>query len=217
MFTGIVEELGRIDSWKSDTILRIGCQKVLEDLNLGDSVAVNGICLTAIEIGSNYFDANVSLETKARWAQLNYGIGARVNLERALQLQSRLGGHLVQGHVDDTAQVLSRKDLGEFIEFKIQLKQKLFPYLVEKGSITIDGVSLTINHLEGTLVSLMIVPHTLEKTCLMDRNSGSLVNIEVDIMGKYVLRQISWLKAESPKEQSLTLSDLVKAGFTRGV
>lgn len=217
MFTGIVEELGRIDSWKSETTIRISCSKVLEDLNLGDSVAVNGICLTAVEISSNYFDANVSAETKTRWANSNYSVGARVNLERALQLQTRLGGHLVQGHVDDTAQLISKKDLGEFIELKVQLDKKLYPYLVEKGSITIDGVSLTINELNDTLVTLTIVPHTLEKTCLLDRQLGDKVNIEVDVMGKYVLRQISWLQSDTQDKKGMTLSDLMNAGFTKGL
>jgi riboflavin synthase len=217
MFTGIIEELGRVDSWKSETTIRISCNKVLSDLKLGDSVAVNGICLTAIEITSSYFDANVSTETKARWANNNYSVGAKVNLERALQLQTRMGGHLVQGHVDDTAQLVSKKDLGDFIELKIQLDKKLYPYLVEKGSITIDGVSLTINDLNNTLVTLTIVPHTLEKTCLLDRNPGDMVNIEVDVMGKYVLRQISWLKGNTQEKKSMNLSDLMNAGFTKGM
>ncbi|PCJ19886.1 MAG: riboflavin synthase [Candidatus Cloacimonadota bacterium] len=213
MFTGIVEELGKVKFWESDTILRIECKLVLQDLNLGDSIAVNGICLTAIKIGQNYFDANVSLETKNRWAEQNYCVGAKVNLERALQLQTRLGGHLVQGHVDDVAKIISKKKLGDFIEFKVQLNDKLFPYLVEKGSITIDGISLTINALDKTLISLMVVPHTLKKTCLLDRGLNDLVNIEVDIMGKYVLRQISWLKTDSLEDSNISLSSLIKAGF----
>lgn len=181
MFTGIVEEIGFVKGFtrnSNSADIIIGCKTVLEDTKIGDSIAINGVCQTVVELTSDSFKANVSEETLRVTNFSNIKTGANVNLERALTPSTRMGGHIVQGHVDFTA-----KYLGD-MKFEIPDEQK--KYVVKKGSITINGVSLTVAQIEGSVFSIAIIPHTLENTTLKDLKYSDLVNIETDILGKYV-------------------------------
>ncbi len=158
----------------------------LDDPAEGESIAINGVCLTAREINSRNFWADVSPETLARTALGILPVGGIVNLERALRLSDRLGGHLVSGHVDAVTEVISSKKNGQFTIFSFQTPANLDRYIVEKGSITINGISLTVNSCKGGKFSISIIPHTLEVTTLGGMRPGNTVNLEVDIIGKYV-------------------------------
>ena len=194
MFTGIVEELGTVEAvdWQSDAVrLTLRAEVVLEDTRLGDSISVNGCCLTVTERTGATWTADVMAETLAKTALGALEPGHRVNLERAATLGSRLGGHLVQGHVDAVGYVV-RRDPGEHWDVvTISMPRDLAPYLVNKGSITVDGVSLTVveAHHDGFTVSL--IPETMRRTTLGFREPGDAVNLEVDVIGKYVARQLA--------------------------
>ena len=192
MFTGIVEELGRVEAFDrhaSGARLLIGCARVLSDLTLGASIAVNGVCLTAVDIREDGFSADLSPETLERTTLGDLNSGARVNLERPLSLGARLGGHLVQGHVDGTGAIESLRALGDGNrELIVRVPRELDRFVVYKGSITIDGISLTIASLEGGLVKVAIIPHTYEVTNLSSRRPGDRVNIECDVIARYVAR-----------------------------
>ncbi len=189
MFTGIVEEIGivnRISSQSDGVILSIEADKVLDDLKLGDSVAVNGVCLTAIDIKSDAFSADVSFETLSR---SNIGSLKRndvVNLERALKVSDRLSGHIVLGHVDSKALVSNIQKRGNFYILKIVIDPYIYRHCVKKGSIAIDGISLTISDLNSSFLEVAVIPHTFENTNLKYKKSSDYVNIEVDVLGKYV-------------------------------
>jgi len=192
VFTGIVEELGRVEAFDrhaSGARLLIGCARVLSDLTLGASIAVNGVCLTAVDIREDGFSADLSPETLERTTLGDLNSGARVNLERPLSLGARLGGHLVQGHVDGTGAIESLRALGDGNrELIVRVPRELDRFVVYKGSITIDGISLTIASLEGGLVKVAIIPHTYEVTNLSSRRPGDRVNIECDVIARYVAR-----------------------------
>jgi riboflavin synthase len=191
MFTGIIEEVGTVGGWLRNNLLRINCRKINNDFHLGDSISVNGICLTINNFDDSGFSADVSLETQKRWCAKNYQTGCRVNLERALSASGRLGGHFVQGHVDGIGLLQSIRRGGDFIELSIALSQQLEKFVAEKGSIAIDGISLTVNKVENNIIFLMIIPHTYQNTALAFRNEGSGCNVEVDILAKYVARLIN--------------------------
>jgi len=187
MFTGIVEETGRVEA--AGTRLSIGCSHVLSDLTLGASIAVNGVCLTAVEIRADGFSADLAPETLARTNLGDLKPNDRVNLERPLTLQTRLSGHIVQGHVDGTGTVEALRALGDGNwELLVQVPRDLDRYLVYKGSITIDGISLTIASVDDGLVKVAIIPHTYQATNLAGRKPGERVNIECDIIAKHVDR-----------------------------
>ena len=180
MFTGIVEELGTLVS-RRDARIRIGAALVLEDASLGDSIAVNGCCLTVVARGDEWWEADLSPETLERTGLVDLVGGDRVNLERPLRLADRLGGHLVQGHVDATAEVLAPVP-----DLRVSVPEGLGRYLVAKGSITVDGVSLTVAELDDTSFTVAVIPHTSEVTNLGGRRVGDRVNLEVDVVAKYV-------------------------------
>lgn len=185
MFTGIVEEQGRVESIRPEAggaRLRIECRMVLADMSLGASIAVNGVCLTAVEIGEDGFSADLARETLDRSNLGDLKPGDRVNLERPLSLQSRLSGHLVQGHVDTTATVESLNET----ELIVRLPPEFDRYLVYKGSICIDGISLTIASVADGLVRVAIIPHTYAATNLSGRRRGDRVNIECDMIARHV-------------------------------
>lgn len=193
MFTGIVEEVGEIISvnrGKDSVSLSIKADLVLEDVRLGDSISTNGVCLTVTKVSTDYFVADVMPETLRRSNLRFLKTGSKVNLERALQLSDRLGGHLVSGHVDGVAKVEWRKQEGnaELFHFNIVEKNEgeIGKYLVEKGSIAVDGISLTIVNCTGDNFTVSIIPHSKEQTTLAARQTGDYVNLEVDIIGKYV-------------------------------
>jgi riboflavin synthase len=187
MFTGIVEELGTVET--TGEKLRIRCSAVLSDLTPGASIAVNGVCLTAIEIAADGFAADVSPETLRRSNLGDLEPGSPVNLERPVTPATRLSGHIVQGHVDGTGELLSIEALGaDNWWLTVQAPWELNRYLVEKGSIAIDGISLTIASLENGVVEMTILPHTFANTTLGAAKPGSRVNIEVDVLAKHVER-----------------------------
>ncbi|HTT60316.1 MAG TPA: riboflavin synthase [Bryobacteraceae bacterium] len=194
MFTGIVEELGAVESMQSQAAgarLKIRCRKVLTDMSEGASIAVNGVCLTAVDVGADSFTADVAPETLRRSNLVALRALSRVNLERPLTPDSRLSGHIVQGHVDATGEFLSLEALGdENWWLKVRVPAELDPYLVYKGSVAIDGISLTIAALEGGVLSVTIIPHTYRNTTLGAYQPGSRVNIECDILAKHVEKLI---------------------------
>jgi riboflavin synthase len=192
VFTGIVEETGKVEAFdrhKSGARLLIGCSRVLSDMTLGASIAVNGVCLTAVDIRQDGFSADLSPETLARTTLEELHPGASVNLERPLSLQTRLGGHLVQGHVDGTGTIEALRKIGDGNwELLVRVPQDLERFLVYKGSITIDGISLTIASVNDAVVKVAIIPHTHEVTNLPARKAGDRVNIECDVIARYVAR-----------------------------
>jgi riboflavin synthase, alpha subunit len=194
MFTGIIQSVGKIDSVQaigSDLRLSIACPNLsLQDVKSGDSIAVNGACLTATDVSEQHFEALVSQASLAVTVGLNQP--QAVNLEKALRLSDRLGGHLVSGHVDGVGSVLNFEQLGECWKLDIRAPHALSKYIAQKGSIAVNGVSLTINSIEQDVFSMNLIPHTLENTTLQFLAVGSLVNLEVDQIARYVDRMAQW-------------------------
>ncbi len=188
MFTGIVEETGKVQT-VTDRKIVIECHEVLENTKIGDSIAVNGVCLTVTEIGKNSFSADISPETFKVSCKLK--LGDIVNLERAMSANGRFGGHIVSGHVDGVATIVGLKNTGEFYDLQIKLANEEAKYVIRKGSITINGISLTIASVKDNLINIAIIPHTYENTCLKSLKMGDLVNIEVDILAKYIEKFLS--------------------------
>jgi riboflavin synthase len=193
MFTGIVEELGRVAALEetSDAARLRVFGSGLDDLSLGDSVAVNGVCLTAAQTHDDGFTADVTRETLQRSTLGALASGDPVNLERAVTPTTRLGGHLVQGHVDGVATVTARRPAEHWEEVDLVLPETLSSYVVEKGSITLDGVSLTVVAIAGDTVTVSLIPETLRRTTLGSRAVGDRLNVEVDILAKYVEKLLS--------------------------
>lgn len=196
MFTGIVEEIGKIKSFDGKKLV-VECKKVLENTQLGDSIAIDGCCQTVVNITSNTFSADVSTETLR--ITKGFKAGELVNLERALTPQTRMGGHIVQGHIDGVAKYLG--------DMRFEVSKELDKYIVYKGSITVNGISLTVSKNEGNTFCIAIIPHTLENTNLKTLKTGDLVNIETDIVGRYVEKFLS------TKDNNLTEDFLKENGF----
>jgi riboflavin synthase len=189
MFTGIVESVGKVIGLKSNASgynIDIETGLDLRDDKIGDSIAVDGICLTATSISGSKFTAAASKETIMRSTIGNLKPGSKVNIERALRLSSRLGGHIVLGHVDCVGHIRAKNKSGESLRYDIDFDKKYFMYVIEKGSIAVDGISLTVNSVLPGAFGLNIIPHTLESTSLTLKNPGDRVNLEFDIIGKYV-------------------------------
>lgn len=211
MFTGIIEGTGKLLERKSaggGLVFRLEAGFELNDPVEGESIAVNGICLTAYDIEDRHFSVDVSPESVSRTTLGDLSVGALVNMERALRLSDRLGGHIVSGHIDCTARVDEVKNAGDFTIWSFTLAKDLGRYIIEKGSITIDGISLTVNECAGKTFKVSIIPHTMQMTTLGDLKKGSRVNIEVDIIGKYVEK----LLLADPQERKAKGSD-IKPGF----
>lgn len=196
MFTGIVEEIGTVRETTANRLV-IACREVLDGMRPGDSLSVNGVCLTATQLAPDAVTADVMGETLRRSALADLESGSAVNLERALRADGRLGGHLVQGHVDGVAEIRAvqpqRSTAGDDARWTVMtfsLPDALAPYLVEKGSITVDGTSLTVMSVEGERFSVGLIPHTLEATVLGRRREGDRVNLEADVIAKYVERML---------------------------
>ncbi|MEG0397924.1 MAG: riboflavin synthase [Cetobacterium sp.] len=189
MFTGLVEEMGSvlaIESTPNGIRLKVKCSKVIENSRIGDSIATNGVCLTAVEIGKNYFSADVMNETVRRTGLKNLKIGNKVNLEKSLTLQTPLGGHLVTGDVDCEGLIINLINDGFAKIYKIELPKEYMKFIVEKGRVAIDGASLTIATVEETSFTVSIIPHTQNMIVLGNKKSGDKVNIETDLIGKFV-------------------------------
>ena len=213
MFTGLIQDVGTLEGIHRrgpEARFTIRTNLAMEEWKIGDSVAVNGTCLTVTTMEPGRFTTDLSDETLKRTSFDQARTGDRVNLELALRLSDRLGGHLVQGHVDQVGHVAAQRSVGDGWELSYDLPESLLDTVVEKGSITIDGVSLTIATLAGARITVAVIPHTAEQTNLLDRSVGDRVNIETDLVAKYVRRTLDRL---SEGEGGLTLETLKKAGF----
>lgn len=189
MFTGIVEEIGVVENIiieSQKATITIQCQKILADVQLGDSIAVNGLCLTVTEFSEGKFRADMMPVTLEKSSLGKLSQGSRVNLERALQLQSRLGGHLVSGHIDGVGTIASITPTGNAFLFRISVTPEKLRYMIPEGSLTVEGISLTIAEIDSSTVTVSIIPHTLESTILKNKRVGEQVNLESDLIGKYV-------------------------------
>ncbi|MES9963116.1 MAG: riboflavin synthase [Candidatus Sedimenticola sp. 20ELBAFRAG] len=220
MFTGIIQAVGRVAGIQQrggDMRLHISTGKLdLSDVQLGDSIAANGVCLTAVELPGDGYVADVSRETLALSTLSTLQPGSAVNLEKALTLSTPLGGHLVSGHVDGQGQVLERRDDARSVRFRIEAPPELARYIAHKGSICVDGASLTVNSVSGSQFELNIVPHTLEETVMEAYAPGTRVNLEVDLVARYLERLLLGEKAAEPApETGLTLETLAKHGFLK--
>jgi len=185
MFTGITEELGKVSLLQPNKLV-VKARKVLEGTGIGDSIAINGACLTVVEFGSDYFGVEVVPETTRRTNLVLLKVGDEVNLERPLALGGRLGGHLVQGHVDERGKVISLQPEGDAVIMRFQAPPEIMRYVVVKGFITIDGISLTVVERDNISFTVSVIPHTRQNTTLGKRRVGDTVNLEVDIIAKYV-------------------------------
>ena len=210
MFTGIVEEVGTISKIKSASLV-IKADKVLEGTRLGDSIAVNGVCLTVVNIGNNEFEADVMPETKRCSNLSDVKPGDKVNLERAMAANGRFGGHIVSGHIDGEGSILEIKEEGNAFWYAVSAKEEILKYVIRKGSVTIDGISLTVPKEEDDGFYVSIIPHTRKETSLSCKKIGDRVNIECDMVGKYIEHFISF--RDRKKESSLNEEFLRKFGY----
>ena len=213
MFTGIVEAVGYVREIKGAdraVSLRISVPDIFDDLKTGDSVAVDGVCLTAKVVNADYFVADVSAETLSRTTLSKLRTGDKVNMERALRLSDRLGGHIVSGHIDGTARLQAKEKEGESVKISFVLGKDLLRYLINKGSIAINGISLTVNQVRDDGFSVNIIPHTAQNTTILDKKAGDEANIEVDVIGKYVERLL-----DKGKESRIGEGFLLEHGFMK--
>ena len=217
MFTGIVEEIGTVKSVQSK-VITIEANKIFDDLHLGDSVAVNGTCLTVSSFDNKIFNADVTQETLNRTNLGSLKNGSRVNLERAMTLSGRFGGHIVSGHIDGVGSIKSMKKDDNAIILTIEVPRQLMKYIVEKGSVAVDGISLTVASLTDNTFSIAVIPHTLKETVLYYKKEGDKVNIENDVIGKYVERLLTFKEddkenSNDSKKSNITMEFLLKNGF----
>lgn len=218
MFTGIIQGQGRIIEKRSSgggMVFVIESDFDLDDPEEGESIAVNGVCLTAKDIAGRRFSVDVSPESLSRTNLGQMATGSTGNLERALRLSDRLGGHMVSGHVDGVALVVDRRPEGDFVRFVFSLPGELAKYIIEKGSIAVDGISLTVNQCDDKTFSVAIIPHTLEVTTLGALQKGDSVNIEVDLIGKYVEKLLAAGTAGDGEKSAINPSFLAEHGFLR--
>ena len=215
MFTGIVEETGVIRAVQrgaKSAVLTVEAKKVLEDVHVGDSIATNGVCLTVTAVRGGCFTADVMNETLRRSSLGSLTPGSRVNLERAMAANGRFGGHIVSGHIDGTGTISAIRKDDNAIWYTVEAAPSLLRYIVEKGSITIDGVSLTVAAVGETWFSISAIPHTVAVTILGEKRSGDTVNLETDIIGKYVEKLLR-PQPETQRQSKITLEFLAENGF----
>lgn len=223
MFTGIIEEIGKVEAvakGSNSAVITIAAVKVLEDTKIGDSIAVNGVCLTVTSISGRKFSADVMAETLRRSSLGSLKHGSMVNLERAMAANGRFGGHIVSGHIDGVGVISSFEKEDNAVWVEIETPAKILRYIVEKGSITIDGISLTVAKLTDSSFAVSVIPHTGEETTLLNRNPGDIVNLENDIVGKYVERLMNFKtddrdnkSEEKNNSDSITMNFLNEHGF----
>lgn len=216
MFTGIVEEKGKVKSIKKgakSAVLSIEGNKIFDDVRLGDSIAVNGVCLTVTSYGKNVFTADVMNETLQRSSLGSLKSGSEVNLERAMAANGRFGGHIVSGHIDGTGVIsdMTKDDIAIWVT--ISTTAEILRLIVEKGSIAIDGISLTVAKVSNTDFAVSVIPHTGVNTTLLDKKVGDVVNLENDITGKYIEKLLGLSKEEKKPESRITKDFLTKYGF----
>ena len=218
MFTGIIQGRGKVERAQASgggMVFQLEADFDLTDPEEGESIAVNGVCLTARGIQGNSFLVDVSPESLSRTGLGGLKTGSLVNLERALRLSDRLGGHMVSGHVDTQGRVEDRRSNGDFTLFTFSLSRSLLKYVIEKGSVAINGVSLTVNSCEGERFTVSIIPHTLAVTTLGELMSGDLVNIEVDIIGKYVEKLLADKSVHAGTDSKINSAFLAEHGFLK--
>ena len=211
IFTGIIEEIGKAERIQKDSRnckLSIRASKILEDIHLGDSIAVNGICLTVTDFNDKFFTVDVMNETWSRTSLERLKQGDGVNLERAMAANGRFGGHIVTGHIDGTGRITSVRRDGNAVWYQIQASPEIIEFIVEKGSVSIDGISLTVAKVSPKDFSVSVIPHTLEQTILKNKRVNDIVNLENDMIGKYVKKFLS-------NDSSAVLSEefLLRSGF----
>jgi riboflavin synthase len=215
MFTGLVEEIGIVRSIKKSAKsarITIQADKVLEGIKLGDSISTNGVCLTATEFSTNSFTVDVMAETIRRSNLKDFSPGQEVNLERALRLGDRLGGHIVSGHIDGMGKIVNYQNEDNAVWITISSDAEILKYIVQKGSIAIDGVSLTVAYVDENVFKVSIIPHTKDATTLLRRKIGDAVNLECDIVGKYIEKLLG-VKEQAPKNQGISFNFLSENGF----
>lgn len=214
MFTGIVEEVGIIKGIKKGTdsaVLAIQAKTVLEDIHMGDSIAVNGVCLTVISFSGNEFSADAMHETLNRSALREARSGTAVNLERAMSANGRFGGHIVAGHVDGTGVVTAIEKDDNAVWFTLRAEPSILRYVVEKGSIAMDGISLTVAKVSDETFSVSLIPHTVANTALAKKSVGDTMNLETDVVGKYIEKLLQ--PQETPRKSGVTREFLLQNGF----
>ncbi|MGF1738334.1 MULTISPECIES: riboflavin synthase [Photobacterium] len=216
MFTGIIEAVGTITALTpkgKDISVTVDSGKLdLSDVKLGDSIATNGVCLTVVALTGSGYVADLSLETLKRTAFVEYRAGQKANLEKAMLPTTRFGGHMVSGHVDDVAEVIERNQTGRAIEFWLKAPAHLAKYISEKGSVSVDGISLTVNAIRGDEFKLTIVPHTASETTMEAFTPGRKINLEVDVIARYLERLMLGDKAAEPKSE-VSMDLLARSGF----
>lgn len=218
MFTGIIEATGIITQLTGsgeDKRLTVRSEKLdMSDVALGDSIATNGVCLTVVNMGSDFYSADVSAETIKYTGFAHYRVGTRVNLEKAMRPTDRFGGHIVSGHVDGVGHINAIHRHQKYVEFWVKAPEAIAKYIAHKGSITVDGISLTVNEVRGSEFMLWIIPHTLQETIMGDYKVGSQVNLEVDLVARYIERLM--LGQSQEKESSkIDMAFLAENGYLR--
>lgn len=216
MFTGIIEELGKLITIKKSTtsaLLTITADKVLDGTKVGDSIAVNGVCLTVTTLANRIFTADVMLETLTHTALADLKTGDAVNLERAMQLGGRLGGHLVSGHVDGVGTIRSQKTIDIAVLTEISAPQELISFILPKGSVAIDGISLTVVDTGKDYFSVSLIPLTAKDTTIGYKKTGMKVNLETDMLGKYIYRFMQNMNLKDNKKSALNVNFLTEHGF----
>ena len=219
MFTGIIESVGQVASVQSiggDVKVRIQTNLDMSDVHLGDSIASNGICLTVTAWGDNWYEADVSRESLHRTTLAKWQLGQAINVEKAMLPSTRFGGHIVSGHVDAVGEIITVRKDARSLYFEVSAPTHIAKYLAEKGSITVDGISLTINHLNGHILSLNLIPHTAERTNIGTWQVGTQVNLEVDIVARYIERLLLGERAAQTTSQSkISMEFLAENGFLK--
>ncbi len=218
MFTGIIEAVGTISAIKQhakDVTISVDSGDLdLSDVKLGDSISHNGVCLTVTKLNEQGFDVDLSHETLKRSAFSQIKTGFALNLEKAMQMNSRFGGHIVSGHVDGVGEITSITKLGSAVEYWVKAPAELAKYIAEKGSITVDGISLTTNEIDGASFKLTIIPHTIAQTIMAGYVVGTQVNLEVDVIARYLERLLLGDKAAEPQQEKKSTMDLLaRSGF----
>ena len=216
MFTGIIEEVGVIKSIRmgaQSAVITIEAEKVLEDIHLGDSIALNGVCLTVTSFDSHSYSVDIMHESLKRTNLGSMKSGSRVNLERAMAADGRFGGHIVAGHVDGTGKITSMEKDDNAVWIYIQAEPSVLKYIVEKGSITIDGISLTVAKVDEKSFAVSVIPHTGTHTTLLEKKPGDTVNLENDVIGKYVEKLLNYQEKENKPSSRITMEFLRENGF----
>ncbi|MDT0595786.1 riboflavin synthase [Glaciecola petra] len=219
MFTGIIESVGnirRLDDLGDNFRLEVHVGKLdMHDVHLGDSIATSGVCLTVVDKGDDYYAADVSAETIKYTGFANYKIGDKVNLEKAMRADSRFGGHIVSGHVDGVGSVKAINKHSNYVEVWVEAPTDIAKYIAHKGSITVDGVSLTVNEVNGASFMLWLIPHTLQETVFGDYVLGTKVNLEVDVVARYLERLLQGDKAAHANKKDISLRFLAENGYIK--